>query len=96
MSTLNHYANLRNLLLGMEQYLKFTGFSDIDKRVISALVLLQGKDSNPVHLNAIRDHALTASIPAPSLYRSFQTLIKEGLISKVGSERSGQYIVTAE
>jgi DNA-binding IclR family transcriptional regulator len=48
-----------------------------------------------VHLNDIRDHALTASIPAPSLYRSFQTLINMGLINKVGSARSGLYQLTS-
>ncbi len=91
MSTLSHYANLRSLLQSMEEDLQFAGLSDIDKRVVSTLVILGKNKDGAVHLNDIRDHALTASIPAPSLYRSFQTLIGKGMISKIGSERSGLY-----
>ena len=71
MPTISHYANLRNLLLEMERYLQITGLSDIDKRFISTLVLLDEGKYETVHLDDIRKHALTASIPAPSLYRSF-------------------------
>ena len=91
MSGLSHYANLRKLLMDMEQDLKLSGLTDIDKRVMSTLVLLDNGRKDTVHLSDIRDHALTASIPAPSLYRSFQTLINQGLITKVGSARSGLY-----
>ena len=94
MSTIGHYATLRNLLREMERDLQISCLSDIDKRVISTLVLLDAGQHETVHLNEIREHALTASIPAPSLYRSFQTLINKGLISKVGSARSGLYLVT--
>ena len=95
MPTIGHYATLRNLLLEMERDLQISGLSDIDKRVMSTLVLLDEGRNETVHLNAIRDHALTASIPAPSLYRSFQTLINMGLINKVGSARSGLYQLTS-
>ena len=91
MSTIGHYATLRHLLLKMEKVLNFSGLSDIDKRVMSTLVLVDGGRNETVHLNDIRDHTLNASIPAPSLYRSFQTLINKGLINKVGSPRSGLY-----
>ena len=95
MPTIGHYASLRNLLLEMERDLQISGLSDIDKRVMSTLVLLDEGRYETVHLNDIRDHALTASIPAPSLYRSFQTLINMGLIKKVGSARSGLYQLTS-
>jgi len=95
MSTMSHYANLRNLLLDMERDLKLSGLSEIDKRVMSTLVLLDDGRNGAVHLDDIREHALTQSIPAPSLYRSFQTLIRKGMILKVGSARSGLYQVAA-
>ena len=91
MSTIGHYATLLNLLLEMEKDLDFSRLSDIEKRVMSTLVLVDGGRNETVRINDIRDHALTASIPAPSLYRSFQTLINKGLINKVGSARSGLY-----
>ena len=95
MSTIGHYATLRNLLLDMEKDLHISALSDIEKRVMSTLVLLDEGKLRTVHLNDIRCHALTASIPAPSLYRSFQTLINKGLINKVGSARSGLYQLTS-
>ena len=63
MPTIGHYATLRNLLLEMERDLQITGLSDIDKRVISTLVLLDEGKYETVHLDDIRTHALTASIP---------------------------------
>ena len=95
MPNLSHYATLRNLLLEMERDLQITGLSDIDKRVISTLVLLDEGKYETVNLDDIKTHALTASIPALSLYRSFQTLINMGLINKVGSPRSGLYQLTS-
>ena len=91
MSTIGHYSILRHLLLEMEKILNFSGLSDIDKRAMSTLVLVDGGRNETVHLNDIKDHALTASIPVPSLYRSFQTLINKGLINKVASARSELY-----
>ena len=94
MPTIGHYATLRNLLLEMERDLQISGLSDIDKRVMSTMVLLGEGRYETVHLNDIRNHALTAPIPAPSLYRSFQTLINMGFVKKVGSARSGLYQLT--
>ena len=78
----------------MERDLQISGLSDIDKRVMSTLVLLDEGRYETLHLNDIRNHALTASIPARSLYWFFQTLINIGLINKVGSARSGLYQLT--
>ena len=94
MPTIGHYATLRNLLLEMERDPQISRPGDIDNLVISTLVLLDKGRYETVHLNDIRDHLLTASIPAPSLYRSFQTLINLGLINKVGLARSGLYQLT--
>ena len=96
MSSFNHYANLRQLLAEMEHDLKISSLTEIDKKVMSTLVLLRGDTDQPVHLDDIRNHELTHSIPSPTLYRSFQTLIKNGFIEKVGSVRSGLYHVVTK
>lgn len=96
MSLIKNYATLRNLLHDMEEDLTFGDLSDTDKRVIATLVLLQNEPGGNVHLEDIRSHSLIASVPAPSLYRSFQMLIKKGLINKIGSARSGLYKVTLD
>ena len=90
MPTIGHYRP-RDLLLEMERDLQISGLSDIDKRVMSTMV--HDEDDMKRCINDIRNHALTP-IPAPSLYRSFQTLIKMGCIKKVGSARSGLYQLT--
>ena len=96
MSSIKNYATLRNLLHDMEDDLGFGDLSDTDKRVIATLVLLCTEPGANVHLDDIRTHSLIASVPAPSLYRSFQMLIKKGLINKVGSARSGLYKVALD
>ena len=95
MSSLSHYANLRQLLAEMEHDLQIDSLTEIDKKVMSTLVLLRGDKDQPVHLDDIRNHSLTYAIPSPTLYRSFQTLIKNGYIQKVGSVRSGLYHIVA-
>ena len=96
MSSLSHYANLRQLLAEMEHDLKISFLTEIDKKVMSTLVLLSTDKDKPVHLDDIRNHDLTNSIPSPTLYRSFQTLINNGFIQKVGSVRSGLYHIVAK
>ena len=91
MPTIGHYATLRNLLLEMERDLQITGLSDIDKRVISTLVLVdEGKRNGASSMISEHMH-LPHRSRRLSLYRSFQTLINMGLINKVGSPRSGLY-----
>lgn len=96
MSSFSHYANLRQLLAEMEDDLQISTLTEIDKKVMSTLVLLRGDEDQPVHLDDIRNHNLTYAIPSPTLYRSFQTLIKNGFIKKVGSVRSGLYHIVAK
>ena len=96
MSSLSHYANFRQLLAEMEHDLKISSLTEIDKKVMSTLVLLSTDKDKPVHLDNIRNHDLINSIPSPTLYRSFQTLINNGFIQKVGSVRSGLYHIVAK
>ena len=96
MSSFSHYANLRQLLAEMEDDLQISTLTEIDKKVMSTLVLLRGDKDQPVHLDDIRNHNLIYDIPSPTLYRSFQTLIKNGFIQKVGSVRSGLYHIVSK
>ena len=96
MSSISHYANLRQLLSEMEHDLQIASLTEIEKKVMSTLVLLSGDKDQPVHLDDIRKHNLTHAIPSPTLYRSFQTLIEKGFIQKVGSVRSGLYHIVAK
>jgi hypothetical protein len=92
MSDIKYYAELRNLIMQMESDMSIASMTEIEKKVISALIILSSKEKKPVHLDQIREHPLVESMPQPSLYRAFQTLIKSGYIDKVGTERSGLYV----
>jgi hypothetical protein len=92
MSDIKYYAELRNLILQMESDMSIASMTEIEKKVISALIILSSKEKKPIHLDQIRGHPLVKSMPQPSLYRAFQTLIKSGYIDKVGTERSGLYV----
>ena len=92
MPQIQYYAQLRNLIMQMETDLSIASLTEIEKKVISALIMLSQEQQEPIHLDQLRDHALLNNMPQPSLYRAFQTLIKSGFIAKVGSERSGLYM----
>lgn len=96
MSEIKYYAELRNLILQMEADMSISSLTEIEKKVVSALIILSNKDNKPIHLDELREHPLVKSMPQPSLYRAFQTLIKSGYIDKVGTERSGLYIPQKE
>lgn len=92
MTEITYYAELRNLILQMERDMSIVSLTEIEKKVISALIILSNKEQKPIHLDQLREHPLVKSMPQPSLYRAFQTLIKSGYIDKVGTERSGLYV----
>lgn len=92
MTDIKYYAELRHLILQMESDMSIASMTEIEKKVLSALIILSSKEKKPIHLDQIREHPLVQSMPQPSLYRAFQTLIKSGYINKVGTERSGLYV----
>ena len=91
MSRIEYYAQLRKLITQMEADMGIADLSEIERNVISAMVLVSEGTDKPIHLSQLRDHALLASMPQPSLYRAFQNLIKAKLIKKAGTSRSGLY-----
>lgn len=92
MSRIEYYAQLRKLITQMEVDMGIADLTEIERKVISALVLISDGSNQPIHINQIRHHALLESMPLPSLYRAFQNLIKAKLIKKAGTTRSGLYL----
>ena len=91
MSNLQILANLINMADTMERELKLQHLTTSDKQVLSAIVLLSDDKSDNAHLDDLKKHQLVSDIPLPSLYKSLKHLIQVGLITKIGSERSGIY-----
>ena len=85
------YADLLQVTKSMEADLGLDGLTNTDQQVLASIVLLSDDGQSEVLLQDLKVHTLTKDIPMPSLYRSLKNLIECGIITKVGSERSGIY-----
>ena len=91
MAILNSYAKLRELLFQIEVDLGIEELTETERKVLAALARLSGGTNCDVKLDEIRKDAIITDIPAPSLYRAFNTLQKQGFIGRSGGQRSGLY-----
>jgi len=85
------YADLLQVTKSMEADLGLDGLTNTDQQVLASIVLLSNDGQSEALLQDLKVHTLTKDIPMPSLYRSLKNLIECGIITKVGSERSGIY-----
>ena len=85
------YAKLREMLFQIEMDLGIEEMTETERKVLAVLARLSGGTNCDVQLDEIRQDAIITDIPAPSLYRAFSTLQKQGFISRSGGQRSGMY-----
>ena len=91
MAILNSYAKLRELLYQIEIDLGIDELTETERKVLAVLARLSGGTNCDVQLDQIRQDVILTEIPAPSLYRAFSTLQKQGYIGRSGGQRSGLY-----
>ena len=91
MAILTSYAKLRELLFQIEIDLGIEELTETERKVLAVLARLSGGTNCDVKLDQIRQDAIMSDIPAPSLYRAFSTLQKQGYIGRSGGQRSGLY-----
>ena len=91
MAILNSYAMLRELMFQIEIDLGIEELTETERKVLAALARLSSGTNCDVQLDEIRQDAIITDIPAPSLYRAFSTLQKQGYIGRSGGQRSGLY-----
>jgi hypothetical protein len=91
MSNIKILADLIQMTNTLERELKFQHLTTNDKQVLSAIVLLSDDEGDNAHLNDLKNHQLICDIPLPTLYKSLKHLIQVGLVTKIGTERSGIY-----
>ena len=91
MLILNSYAKLREVLFQIEKDLGIEELTETERKVLAVLANLSGGTEIDVSLDDIRQDAIVTDIPAPSLYRAFSTLQKQGYIGHSGGQRSGLY-----
>ena len=85
------YANLLQVTKSMEADLGLDGLTHTDQQVLATIVLLSNDGQSEALLQDMKVHTLTKNIPTPSLYRSLKNLMEQGIVLKIGSERSGIY-----
>ena len=85
------YAELAKLMQSMEEDLGLTNLRNSDKKLFACMVLLSEDGQRHVSLKDIKEHALTKSLPSPSLFSSLKRLMNYSIIKKIGSERSATY-----
>jgi hypothetical protein len=85
------YAKSREMLFQIEMDLGIVEMTEKERKVLAVLARLSGGTNCDVQLDEIRQDAIITDIPAPSLYRAFSTLQKQGYIGRSGGQRSGLY-----
>ena len=85
------YTKLREMLFQIEMDLGIEEMTETERKVLAVLARLSGGTNCDVQLDEIRQDAIITDIPAPSLYRAFSTLQKQGYIGRSGGQRSGLY-----
>ena len=88
------FARLLETIMDMEKDVGLNNFTSNEQQVYAAVVLLSNDTNVPVSIHEIRGHDLVRDIPMPTIYRSFNRLIKAKKICHVGTDRSGLYAIT--
>ena len=87
------FARLLETITDMKKDLGLVDFTANEQQVYAAIVLLSNDTNEPVSTYDIRSHCLIRNIPMPTVYRSFNRLIREEKIVHLGGERSGLYAI---
>ncbi len=88
------FARLLETIMDMEKDVGLNNFTSNEQQVYAAVVLLSNDTNLPVSIHDIKSHDLVRDIPMPTIYRSFNRLIRAKKICHVGSDRSGLYATT--
>ena len=88
------FARLLETIMDMEKDVGLSNFTSNEQQVYAAVILLSNDTTLPVSIHDIRSHYLVRDIPMPTIYRSFNRLIRAKKICHIGSDRSGLYSIT--
>ena len=88
------FARLLETIMDMEKDVGLSNFTSNEQQIYAAVILLSNDTTLPVSIHDIRSHYLVRDIPMPTIYRSFNRLIRAKKICHIGSNRSGLYAIT--
>lgn len=86
-------AQLRELLLGMEQELGIGELSQNEKDVLYAVQIAFNTSTGVAKSDDIRSNVLLASMTQPTFHRSLKSLIKKGYVGHAPNTKAGSYVL---
>lgn len=89
-------AQLRELLIGMEQELGLDDLSQNEKDVFYAAQSVLGGKRDVAKSDEIRNHILVRSMTQPTFHRSLKSLVAKGLLDHAPNTKAGSYILARD
>ena len=86
-------AQLRELLLGMEQELGIGELSQNEKDVLYAVQVSFSTKLGVAKSDDIRNHMLLQMMTQPTFHRSLKSLIQKGYIGHAPNTKAGSYVL---
>ncbi|MDG1430283.1 MAG: hypothetical protein P8L68_10870 [Paracoccaceae bacterium] len=86
-------AQLRELLLGMEQELGIGDLSQNEKDVLYAVQVAFNSVNGVAKSDDIRNHMLLQNMTQPTFHRSLKSLIQKGYVGHAPDTKAGSYIL---
>ncbi len=86
-------AQLRELLLGMEQELGLGDLSHNEKDVLYAVQVAFQTGGGLARSDDIRNHMLLQTMTQPTFHRSLKSLVQKGYVGHAPNTKAGAYIL---
>lgn len=88
-------AQLRELLLGMEQELGIGDLSQNEKDVLYAVQVAANSSTGIAKSDDIRNHMLLQYMTQPTFHRSLKSLIAKRLVGHAPNTKAGSYVLVS-
>lgn len=86
-------AQLRELLLSMEQELGIGHLSQNEKDVLYAVQVAASNGTGIAKSEDVRGNAMLATMTQPTFHRSLKSLIQKGLVGHAPNTKAGSYVL---
>ena len=94
MPEISKLAELRKMLLGLEQALGLEDLSAVERDVYYAANEVSD-EHNGARTMGLLDHTLVAGMSRPTFFRALKSLVQKGYLSPCDASGRGRYVVHA-
>ncbi|OBY26146.1 hypothetical protein [Leisingera sp. JC1] len=92
MSEISKLAELRKMLLGMEQALGLENLSAVERDIYYAACDISDSQDD-FRTIGLQKHSLVAGISRPTFFRALKSLVQKGYLSPSDTSDRGKYVV---